>query len=132
MGLGGEGGAVKRKSWGLGGVEVFGRLEGLLPPPAAAATVWSGLRVRIPPPHKPRPREVSQTMAVPNVLSHERRKKKKRKKRELVKSERLRLERSSATDQVGEWWGEGREGVVRPARCLLRLRLPLPGNWSSS
>lgn len=122
---GGEGRSCEEEE--LGGVEVFGRLEGLLPPRRCRHCVeWvKGLN----PPPPSHPREVSQTMAVPNVLPHERRKKKK-------EEEGACKEREAASGKIfcdgssGEWWGE-RGGVgVRPARCLLRL--PLPGNWSSS
>lgn len=40
-------------------------------------------------------------MAVANVLPQARKKEKKKEKRELVKSERLRLERSSVANRVG-------------------------------
>lgn len=95
---------MKRKSWGLGGVEVFGRLEGLLPRCRCRHCVeW--VKGSNPPPLPPRPREVSQTLVVPNVLPHERRKKKKKEEEGACKEREAASGKIFCDGSSGEWGG---------------------------
>lgn len=104
-----EGGAVKRKSWGLGVVEVFSRLEGLSPQRRRHCVEW------VKGSNTPPTGFSDNSRPQCSLLSEE---EEKKRKKELVK-------RSSAMHQVGSDGGfsEGCWGFVRHvasfvSRCL--------------